>query len=88
VTDESTKRLVPLEREEPSGSMQYTQGAPALDDGGLQIAGAAEYGPLVNGGRQEGSDFNDYLDIVWHYEHGVVDKPEAAAAQITLGICG
>jgi len=59
-------------------AMQYTRGAPALYDRDVQIAGAAEYGRLVNGARQEGSDFNDYLGVVWHYEHGVVDHPETA----------
>jgi hypothetical protein len=42
-------------------AMQYIKGQPALMDGTLQIAGDASYGPLVDGQRQEGADFNDYL---------------------------
>lgn len=59
-------------------AMQYLRGAPALGDGGIQIAGAAEYGPLVGGARQEGSDFSDYLGISWQYPDGSWDPPEAA----------
>ncbi|MBA2715210.1 MAG: right-handed parallel beta-helix repeat-containing protein [Rubrobacteraceae bacterium] len=55
---------------------QYIEGAPPVYDAlGLKIAGDADYGPLVNGARQEGSDFNDYLGVSWTYGTSV-DKPE------------
>jgi len=57
-------------------AMQYIRGAAPLFEGGLQIAGDARYGPLKDGQRQEGSDFNDYLGVEWTYEDGTVDKPE------------
>jgi NlpC/P60 family len=56
--------------------MQYVRSAPPLTEGGLQIAGDAAYGPLVDGQRQEGSDFNDYLGVAWTYADGSVDAPE------------
>ena len=56
-------------------AMQYIRGAAALLDGPLQIAGDAEYGPLVNGERKEGADFNDYLGVTWTYADAV-DPPE------------
>jgi cell wall-associated NlpC family hydrolase len=56
--------------------MQYVGGAPPRLNGALQIAGDAAYGPLVNGKRQEGSDFNDYLGIPWTYTIESVDAPE------------
>jgi cell wall-associated NlpC family hydrolase len=56
-------------------AMQYIAGAPAVFDDDLQIAGDASYGPLRNGSREEGSDFNDYLGIEWAYPEQV-DKPE------------
>jgi len=58
-------------------AMQYVRDAPALFDGNLQIAGDAQYGPLVDGKREEGSDFNDYLGVRWTYPDGKVDRPEA-----------
>jgi hypothetical protein len=59
-------------------AMQYLVGAPdILDETGLRIAGDADYGPLVNGERQEGSDFNDYLGVPWTYGD-IVDQPEVA----------
>jgi NlpC/P60 family len=62
---------------------QYLAGAPPLyDDGGLQVAGDASYGPLqADGTRQEGSDFNDYLGIPWTYPDGTRDRPEAHQLQ-------
>jgi cell wall-associated NlpC family hydrolase len=57
---------------------QYLHGAPGLHEGDLKIAGAASYGPLVEGRRQEGSDFNDYLGLEWEYGSGQSDKPEAS----------
>ncbi|UUZ69003.1 C40 family peptidase [Polaromonas sp. P2-4] len=56
--------------------LQYLRGAPAQRQGGLQIAGDAAYGPLVDGKRQEGADFNDYLGVPWTYDDGTVDTPE------------
>ena len=56
--------------------MQYVRGALPLNEGGLQVAGDAAYGPLVDGQRQEGSDFNDYLGVPWIYADGSVDAPE------------
>jgi len=57
-------------------AMQYIAKAAPIVVGGLQIAGAATYGRLVNGERKEGADFNDYLGIPWQYP-GEVDNPEA-----------
>jgi cell wall-associated NlpC family hydrolase len=58
--------------------MQYIRGAPAVLKDGLQIAGDARYGPLIEGERQEGSDFNDYIGESWTYpeEDPSIDKPE------------
>jgi hypothetical protein len=59
---------------------QYVEGAPTVqDEAGLRIAGDASYGPLVDGSRQEGSDFNDYLGIAWSYAT-TSDKPEPGQA--------
>jgi cell wall-associated NlpC family hydrolase len=57
-------------------AMQYIRGARPIYQRELQIGGDARYGPLVEGKRQEGSDFNDYLGIEWSYEGGSVDRPE------------
>ncbi len=59
-------------------ALQYIVGAPVqLDDTGVQFAGDASYGPLqADGTRAEGSDFNDYLGVVWTYD-GSADRPEA-----------
>lgn len=61
-------------------SLQYIEGAAPITSSvsGLQIAGDAHYGPLVDGARQEGSDFNDYLGIAWTYPDGRRDTNEAA----------
>jgi hypothetical protein len=56
-------------------AMQYIDGAAAVVDGALQIAGHAEYGALVDGMREEGADFNDYLGVPWTYADRV-DPPE------------
>lgn len=58
-------------------AFQYVAGAPSISKNGLRIAGDADYGPLVSGVRQEGSDFNDYLGISWTYG-ATTDAPEAA----------
>lgn len=57
---------------------QYTTGAPERRNAaGLRIAGDASYGRLlVDGTREEGSDFNDYLGVPWSYGTSV-DQPEA-----------
>ena len=56
-------------------AMQYTRRSAAVLDGPLQIAGDAGYGPLVDGKREEGADFNDYLGVPWTYPDRV-DAPE------------
>lgn len=60
-------------------AMQYIEGAPSIyTTAGLRIAGDSDYGPLqVDGTRQEGSDFNDYIGIDWTYPTSV-DHPESA----------
>jgi hypothetical protein len=56
-------------------AMQYIAKAAPIVVDDLQIAGDASYGPLIDGEREEGSDFNDYLGIPWEYpDH--VDNPE------------
>jgi hypothetical protein len=57
-------------------AIQYTTGAPAVMSGGRQIAGDASYGPLVDGSRQEGSDFHDYLGITYKLATGTVMEPD------------
>jgi cell wall-associated NlpC family hydrolase len=57
-------------------AMQYIRGAPAVVEGGLQIAGDARYGPGPETERQEGSDFNDYLGVTWTYPDDPADPPE------------
>lgn len=58
-------------------AMQYTTGAPELRDAaGGHLAGDASYGPVVDGSRKEGSDWNDYLGVRATYD-GVVDVPES-----------
>lgn len=57
-------------------AMQYVAGAPDVVVDGMRIAGDADYGPIVDGARQEGADFNDYLGIDWSYADDV-DHNEA-----------
>ena len=57
-------------------AMQYIRGAPAIQEGGLQVAGDARYGPGPETDRQEGSDFNDYLGVTWTYPDDPADPPE------------
>jgi hypothetical protein len=58
-------------------AMQYLKGAPELTEGDLQIAGDASYGPRDGDGRrQERSDFNDYLGLIWLYPTDPPDRPE------------
>lgn len=56
-------------------AMQYVKGAPAVEEGDLQIAGNASYGPLGPDGRVEGSDFHDYLGLRWLYPSDPPDHP-------------
>jgi cell wall-associated NlpC family hydrolase len=57
-------------------AMQYLHGAQdRWNDQGLRIAGEALYGPGPQSDREEGSDFNDFLGIEWHYG-GQTDQPE------------
>jgi len=56
-------------------AMQYIAGAPPIFDGELRTGGEASYGPLIDGEREEGADFNDYLGIRWTYPDQT-DKPE------------
>lgn len=63
-----------------AAAMAYVTGAPTVAgaDGGT-VSSDASYGPLVDGSRQEGSDWNDYLGVTATYD-GVADAPEAAQA--------
>lgn len=59
-------------------AMSYATGAPeVLDASGAHVSGDASYGPLVDGQRVEGSDWNDYEGVTATYD-GVLDRPEAA----------
>jgi hypothetical protein len=58
-------------------ALQYTTGAATVRDSqGHVVSSDAGYGPMVNGSREEGSDFNDYLGVSWTYDSGV-DPSEA-----------
>jgi hypothetical protein len=58
-------------------AMQYLEGAPAVVENGVQIAGDAAYGPLSDlGTRVEGADFNDYLGLRWTFPDGTADRPK------------
>jgi hypothetical protein len=58
-------------------AMQYIEGAPAIVENGLQVAGDADYGPLNDlGARVEGADFNDYLGVRWSFPEGTGDRPK------------
>lgn len=57
-------------------ALQYVTGSHRLYEDGLQIAGNARYGPRSQESRQVGSDFNDYLGIVWEYADEPLDRPE------------
>lgn len=61
-------------------AMQYITGTASIYSGSLQIAGDANYGPLVDGVRLEGSDFNDYLQIPWTYPDDGTDQPQITRA--------
>lgn len=61
-------------------AVQYVTGAPTTTttDGSL-LSSDASYGPLVDGSRQEGSDWNDYLQVGATYD-GTTDSPEPSQA--------
>jgi hypothetical protein len=42
----------------------------------MQYIGDASYGPLIDGEREEGADFNDYLGVPWQYDGEPADPPE------------
>lgn len=60
---------------------QYVTGAPTVrSTDGRIISSDAAYGPLgPDGGREEGSDFNDYLGLDWKYP----DLLDATAPPVT-----
>ncbi len=59
-------------------AMQYVTGAPTTrSSDGTLLSSDASYGPLVDGSRQEGSDWNDYLRVTATYD-GMIDAPEPA----------
>jgi cell wall-associated NlpC family hydrolase len=59
-----------------TSAMQFVTGAATTygADGAL-LSSDASYGPLVDGSRQEGSDWNDYLQVTATYD-GTTDAPE------------
>jgi len=59
-------------------ALAYTTGAPeVLDGSGAHLSADASYGPVVDGARQEGSDWNDYYGVTATYG-SQTDAPEAA----------
>lgn len=58
-------------------ALEYVAGAPLVTDAsGMRSSGDASYGPLQSDGtRQEGSDWNDYQQVV-HTYGTKVDEPE------------
>lgn len=57
-------------------AMQYVTGAPRLvDSRGVPYAGDAGFGPLVDGVRDQRSDFYDYLGIPWTWPDGTRSAP-------------
>lgn len=61
-------------------AMEYINGAPVKKDGeGQQFAGDASFGPLAPwdpDGREEASDFYDYLGMPWTFPDGKQEVPE------------
>jgi hypothetical protein len=61
-------------------AMEYINGAPAKkDDQGRQFSGDASFGPLAPwdpDGREEASDFYDYLGVPWTFPDGKKEVPE------------
>jgi cell wall-associated NlpC family hydrolase len=81
--DDATARWVDAALDDASPdvlalAMQYLEGAPAIVEKGVQVAGDADYGPLSDlQMRLEGADFNDYLGLRWTYPDGTLDKPKS-----------
>ena len=61
-------------------AMQYVHGAPAAKDAaGIRYAGDASFGPLSAtdpDGREERSDFLDYLGVPWTFPDGGLRQPQ------------
>jgi len=61
-------------------AMQYVTGASTTHAADRSLLSSdASYGPLVDGSRQEGSDWNDYLQVRASYD-GATDSPEPLQA--------
>lgn len=58
---------------------QYLHDSPVVvAEDGMQIAGNASFGPEVSETRRAiGSDFHDYLGVVWQFDDGVEREPSA-----------
>jgi cell wall-associated NlpC family hydrolase len=57
-------------------AMQYVTGAPRLVDGqGTAYAGDAGFGPVIDGVRDQRSDFYDYLGVSWTWPDGTTSAP-------------
>ncbi|WP_050670531.1 PKD domain-containing protein [Luteipulveratus halotolerans] len=62
----------------------FTPAAAVATRGVVQVRGPASYGPYSTdgtGGRQEGGDLNDYMNLTWDYA-GTKDAPEADQAAV------
>jgi hypothetical protein len=61
-------------------AVRFITGATPAFDGGVQVYGQSNYGPLnPDGTRQEGADFNDYMGVDWTFPNGeqrIADPPE------------
>ncbi|MFZ2164096.1 MAG: NlpC/P60 family protein [Propionibacteriaceae bacterium] len=63
-------------------AFEYVEGAPArMDNAGVRVAGDAAFGPLTSGGggRDDGTDFLDYLGVPWAF--GDVASPRQPMAE-------
>ncbi|HEY2673157.1 MAG TPA: NlpC/P60 family protein [Rugosimonospora sp.] len=59
-------------------AMQYVTGRPRLvADNGVAYAGDAGFGPLLDGQRDQHSDFYDYLGVSWTWPDGTTSAPRA-----------
>jgi hypothetical protein len=57
-------------------AMQYITGTPRLvDSRGIPYAGDAGFGPLIDGVRDQRSDFYDYLGVPWTWPDGTTSAP-------------
>lgn len=62
----------------------FGKSSPTVTRGVVQVRGPASYGPFATdglGGRQEGGDLNDYMNLTWDYA-GTKDTPEADQAAV------